>query len=278
MLLPADQRRALGAFLRARREVLTPAAAGLAVAGRRRTPGLRREEVAQLSGLSTTWLTWAEQGRDIALSEAALSRLAGALRLSSAERSYLFELTRRRDPAPPRSDTSAHATDFDAAVAAMSVPAYVLGPLWDALAWNTDAFHLFRPWLGSGEANLLRFVFLDLNARQFVHDWPDRARRLIAEFRADTAHRPDDPLCHALVQDLAAKSTVFARLWAEQGVLFREGGERRFNHPDQGPLVFSQVTLLPAADPEYKIVMLIPERTNVDVPSAIGPTFKPRQD
>src|SRR5487761_796992 len=93
-----EQRRELGEFIRARREKLVPSAVGLAVGGRRRTPGLRREEVAQLCGLSTTWYTWIEQARDVSVSPPALARLANALRLSRAERAYLFELARKRDP------------------------------------------------------------------------------------------------------------------------------------------------------------------------------------
>ena len=270
MLIPADQREALGAFLRARREGLSPAAAGIASGSRRRTPGLRREEVAQLSGVSTTWLTWAEQGRDIALSEMALSRLAGALHLTSAERAYLFELTRKRDPEPAKNPGSGGMPELHAAVRAMAVPAYLLDPLWSVVARNAEAARLLRPWLESREPNLLRFVFLDPAARRFVHDWPDRARRLIAEFRADTAQQPHEPARHKLVEDLSARSPDFASLWAEQSVLFREGGLRRFEHPDQGLLVFTQVTLLPAADPGYKLVMLMPATAHDRSDAAIG--------
>src|SRR5580704_8181196 len=95
-----ERRRELGDFVRARRERLPPAASGLSAPARRRTPGLRREEVAQLAGLSTTWYTWIEQGRDVSMSPVALARLAAALRLGRAERAYLFELAGKRDPQP----------------------------------------------------------------------------------------------------------------------------------------------------------------------------------
>src|SRR5690348_11309019 len=155
MLLAPDQRRQLASFLRTHREALTPEGAGQ---GRRRTPGLRREEVAQLCGLSTTWYTWVEQGRDIALSAAALARLADALCLTAAERAYLFELTRRRDPAPPVS-ASAHAPappELVAALHGMTAPAYLLDRLWHARGWNEAAGRLFAPWFTSGETCLLR--------------------------------------------------------------------------------------------------------------------------
>lgn len=263
MLLPADQRRLLGAFLRRHREALTPEAAGLPTnpRGRRCTPGLRREEVAQLSGLSTTWYSWVEQGRDIALSAAALARLAEALRLTAAERAYLFELARRRDPSPPAAAVAPPAAappGLVAALRATAAPAYLLDRLWHARAWNDAAGHLFAPWLGSGEACLLRYVFLHPTARDFICDWEDRAQRLLAEFRADTAHTPEDPAMRELVRDLLQRSPSFVRFWNTHAVLAREGGLRMFNHPRDGVLRYEQVTLIPAAQADHKLVMLLP--------------------
>jgi transcriptional regulator with XRE-family HTH domain len=260
MLPTEDQRRQLAAFLRAHREALTSEAAPRA--SRRRTPGLRREEVAQLCGLSTTWYTWLEQGRDIALSATALARLADALRLTAAERAYLFELTRRRDPAPPAPGTPPDTAPpaLAAALHATTVPAYLLDRLWNARAWNQAAGHLFAPWFDSGEANLLRFVFLDAAARSFIPDWENRGRRLLAEFRADTAHNQDDPAIHTLQRDLHASSTDFARFWNDHAVLSREGGTRVFSHKPGSTLSYAQVTLVPAAHPDHKFVMLLPVR------------------
>lgn len=252
MCLPPDQRRLLGAFLRARREALP------ANTGRRRTPGLRREEVAQLAGLSTTWYTWAEQGRDIALSPAALSRLAGALRLTPAERAYLFELARRRDPAPHPAPADAVPPSLVAVVDATIAPAYLLDRLWHARAWNAAAARLFSPWFESGETCLLRYVFLDPGAPAFIGEWEDRARRLIAEFRADTAHDPADPAMRALLRGLMEESEGFVRFWNNHAVLGRTGGVRTFNHPADGVLRYEQVTLTPVAHPDNKLVILLP--------------------
>lgn len=274
MVLPADQRRLLGAFLRTRREALNPAAAGLPdIGGRRRTPGLRREEVAQLCGISTTWYTWVEQGRDIALSALSLARLADTLRLTAAERAYLFELTRRRDPTPPQMDSEPAAAPAEllAALRGITVPAYLLDRLWRARGWNQAAGRLFALWLSSGEACLLRYVFLDPSARTFLTDWENRARRLVAEFRADTVHDPDDTAMRELVRDLQRESVEFTRFWNSHAVLAREGGERRFTHPQDGALVFDQVTLIPAAHPDHKLVMLLPWNSSlVSGPSADG--------
>ena len=264
MLLPADQRRMLGAFLRARREALTPAcvAAEAVFPGRRRTPGLRREEVAQLCGMSSTWYSWIEQGRDISLSAVALARLSDALRLTAAERAYLFELSRRRDPSPalvePRDGMIP--AELRAVLQATAAPAYLMDRCWHALAWNDAAGHLFSPWLGSSETCLLRYVFLDPGARDFIFDWEDRARRVIAEFRADTARVPDDPAMKALVEELLRDSSAFSRLWEGHAVLTREGGTRLFRHPEDGLLRYEQITLVPAPFPEHRIVMLLPSQ------------------
>lgn len=255
--LSEEQRRRLGAFLRRHREATVPA---LAPQARRRTPGLRREEVALMSGLSTTWYTWAEQGRDIALSDLALDRIARTLKLTAAERGYLFELARRRDPNPVEPSASAATTtpELLATLATISCPAYLLDPLWRLRGANPPAEHLFSPWLTSGEACLLRYVFLAEDARTFICDWEDRARRLLAEFRADTSHASDIAGMEALVGDLRETSADFRRLWGEQAVLAREGGRRDFRHPADGHLAFEQVTLVPAAHPDHKLVLLLP--------------------
>lgn len=262
MTLPTDQRRLLGAFLRAHREALPPAAIGQppGAHARRRTPGLRREEVAQISGLSTTWYTWIEQGRDIALSAAALARLADALRLNPAERAYLFELTRRGDPAAPtvaRMPVVAP-VELMETLRLLSAPAYFLDRHWHAVGWNDAGGRLFAPWLESGELCLLRFVFLHKAARGFIQDWEQRARRLAAEFRADTGHNPDDPAMADLVRELHRGSAEFTKFWNDHAVLGREGGARFFDHPDDGRLRYEQVIFIPATHPDHKLVVLLP--------------------
>lgn len=258
MVPSIEQRRLLGAFLRTHRERLTPAEAGIqGGSARRRTPGLRREEAAHLCGMSPTWYTWVEQGRDVSVSPQALARIADALHLTAAERAYLFELSRKRDPdaatgpAPGRPPAA-----LLSALETMTAPAYILGRLWRACGWNEPAARLFTGWLGGPEPNLLRYMFLDATARDFICDWENRARRLLAEFRADTARRTDDGDLSALVRDLQQASPLFARLWDDYGVLEREGGMRSFNHPLDGLLRYEQLTLVPAGRSDFKLVML----------------------
>ncbi|WBS01682.1 helix-turn-helix domain-containing protein [Pseudoduganella sp. SL102] len=251
-----DPRHLLGTFIRAHRERLPPPAKAF---GRRRTPGLRREELADAAGVSVTWITWLEQGRDVAASAAALARLADALRLTSAERASMFDLAQKRDPAP----ATAHA-DLPGSLltlpSLMTVPAYLLDRTWTARAWNAPAAGLFSGWLDDGTAdrNLMRFVFLSPLAQDLIADWPERSRRLVAEFRADYSRCPHDAAFLELIDELSMKSELFARHWKEQAVLHREGGQRVFHHPARGVLRFLQTTLLVAAQQECKLVCLEP--------------------
>ena len=261
MTSPERRRKALGEFLRTHRARLTPASVGLA-AGRRRTPGLRREEVAQLCGLSATWVTWLEQGRDVAASPQALAGLAQALRLTPAERGYLFELAGKRDPAdpePPGADGMDAPPALADAVAAIAVPAYVLDRTWTARAWNRAAAQLFVGWLDrSPDKNLLRYIFLSKTARRVLPDWELRARRVLAEFRADSSRHLDDPLLAALVDGLRRASPLFARAWAEHDVVERAGGARSFDHPRRGRLFYEQLSFTLASRPDFTLVMLMP--------------------
>ena len=255
---PQDQRRLLGAFLRTHRERLSPQAAGLPQGARRRTPGLRREEAAQLSGVSATWYTWLEQGRDVAASPEALGRVARALQLSRAERAYLFNLAGRRDPTAADADAPEAPAGLAEAVARFDGPAYGLDRCWSAACWNRAAERLFAGWLGGAERNLLRYLFRVPEARRLVVGWEDRARRVVAEFRAGFSRSLNDPQMRRLVAELRAGDPEFARLWDEQAVLGREGGLRRFDHPQDGVLAFEQFTFQPAERPDWKLVLLAP--------------------
>ncbi len=251
-----DQRRLLGDFVRAHRERLRPDGP----TGRRRTPGLRREELAQKAAISATWCAWIEQGRDVQVSPHALSRLAGALALSRAERTYLFELAGRRDP-----DVAAPEVTQDCPGALVAMvhstphPAYGLDRLWNACCWNGAAARLFEGWLDDGrQRNLLRFIFLDPSARTLIPGWRERARRVLSEFRADYSRGFNDPRVRALVDGLCRESADFADAWEAQTVMEREGGIRTFNHSLDGPLRFEQHTFNPSERPDYKLVVLTP--------------------
>jgi len=253
-----EQRRAFGDFVRAQRERVAPAAIGLPSGKRRRTPGLRREEVAQLCGLSTTWFTWIEQGRDVSISAGALARLAVALRLDRAERAYLFDLAGKRDPEHGRAETGNVSAALATCVEAVAAPAYLLDGLWNMCCWNAPAEHLFAGWLDTpGEHNLLRFTFTHPAAPSLICDWEVRARRLAGEFRAASSGHLDDPKLRAFVAALRQDSEKFAQFWDQHGVLGREGGERTFNHPSNGFLRYEQVTFDVSNRPDLKMTVLV---------------------
>ncbi|HEY1613947.1 MAG TPA: helix-turn-helix transcriptional regulator [Rhizomicrobium sp.] len=261
----SEQRRALGDFVRAQRERTAPESLGLPPGSRRRTPGLRREELAQLCGLSTTWFTWIEQGRDVSVSPSALARLASSLRLGRAERAYLFDIAGKRDPDQAADDADALiAPAVLACVETIRSPAYILDRTWTARSWNAKARHLFAGWLdapGEHRYNLLRFIFLTPSARTLICDWEARARRVAAEFRAAYSAHFNDPILHALIAELREGSREFAQFWEQHGVLGREGGERTFNHPRDGFVRYEQVTFDLASQSDVKLTLLVaPEK------------------
>lgn len=251
---------ALGDFLRSARARLSPADVGLPSGARRRTPGLRREEVAQLCGISTTWYTWIEQGRDIAVSPAVWARLAEALHLSRAERHYLFELAEVADPDGQRMPADPLPQGLAQCVDAIATPAYILDRCWNVLASNAAFVHLFGGWPADADtdANLLHYIFLDGRARQRVVDWESRASRVAAEFRADAGAHMDEPDVQALLARLQQESPVFAYWWTRHAVVEREGGARAFRLDDGALRQYLQFTFRLATRPDCKLVMLLP--------------------
>ncbi|GGC68700.1 helix-turn-helix transcriptional regulator [Undibacterium terreum] len=250
----------LGKFIRTHRERVRPEEAGLRSTGRRRTPGLRREELAQLCDVSPTWITWLEQGRPVTASIETLAAMADALRLTGAERHYLFSLAGKLDPAAEPE----HISGVDAVLASLAhiqTPAYVLDRQWDALAWNEAAQDLFVGWLDQASAtapNLLSYTFLSPKARKLIFDWEHRAKRLVAEFRADCGRHVDDSAVQPLIADLCRRSKEFAAYWRDYDVTMREGGVRQFRHPQHGLLSYEQTTLYAAVRGDLKLVMLLP--------------------
>ena len=255
------RQRALGEFLRKHRETVHPAGEGRPGARRRRTSGLRREEVAQLARISPTWYTRLEQGQEVRPSGAALGRIADVLQLASAERAYLFEVTQRVDPRDASSSlVSTPATKaIESCVLAISFPALVVDKYWTLLSWNTAFADLFAIWLESSERNVLRYMFLDPGVRTLMNDWEFRARRLVAHFRVEYGKYIDDPKMFDLVQGLREASDHFRQYWEEQQVLTWEGNEKTFNHPQRGWLTFFQVTFLAAPDPTLKLIIFQPK-------------------
>ncbi|MEZ2720236.1 helix-turn-helix transcriptional regulator [Paenalcaligenes hominis] len=253
------RRKTLGNFLREARAHVQPQDWGLPTGTRRRTPGLRREEVAQLCAISVTWYTWIEQGRDVSISPTVCARLAKTLKLSRAERHYLFELAECTDPEAGRAELKPLPQGLSDCVDHIVAPAYILDRSWNVLARNSALLELFDGWPdNSSMPNLLRYIFTDPAARDLVMDWDRRAQRVVAEFRADVGAHVDEPELRAVVAELQEQSQVFAQWWGRQLVTEREGGVREFNHPVHGVRVYQQFTFRLAVRSDCKLVMLLP--------------------
>jgi transcriptional regulator with XRE-family HTH domain len=252
----SEARRELGAFLTLRRRSVDPHSLGLPLGGNRRTPGLRREEVALLAGVSHTWYTWLEQGRDIRPSRSVLDALARTLRLSPAEHEYALRLAGHGSaPAPGGPGMPAHLQRLLDALSPS--PAYVITASWSIVGWNA-AYERFYPGVAAapaGSRNLLELVFTDPAVRQLLGDWPTDSRRFLAQFRAEVGPRLADPDVIDLVERLRAASPEFRAGWASHGVDRFSAGERRFEHPVVGTLLLEHHQLTPADAPGLHVVV-----------------------
>lgn len=245
----------MGAFVRQRRESLAPEGNDR----RRRTPGLRREELAARAAISSTWVTWIEQGRATRPSADTVSRLAKGLALSPAERDYLFELAGRRDPNGRAPDPGVHAPAAIAALLdALAWPAYALDPAWNVCCANAPARALFTGLFDDDRPNLLVYAFAHASARRLMPDWESRVRRLLAEFRRDYGRTMRDPQVRYTVEWLRENSPSFLECWEGQAVLAREGGARSFRSPDGQVTEYVQHTLADVERPDFRIVFLKP--------------------
>ncbi|MEV5569806.1 helix-turn-helix transcriptional regulator [Spirillospora sp. NPDC052269] len=244
----------LGAFLRSRRARLTPQDVALPDTGRhRRVPGLRREELAQLAGVSVAYLTRLEQGHGPNVSAEVLNSLARALRLNENEHAHLRRLARNRRNAgavPSRQQVREPLRQLLAAMDA--VPAYVTGRFLDLLAWNPMATALFGDWelLAPDDRNLARLVFLSDDHRKLFTGWDALATDTVGALRLDAGCFPDHPRLSALVEELSAESAEFRALWARHDVKENGHGTRRLHHPVAGELLLAFESFRLADDPD----------------------------
>jgi transcriptional regulator with XRE-family HTH domain len=228
----------LGDYLKDRRAKLDPAAFGYSPT-RRRTPGLRREEVAQRASVSATWYTWLEQGRGGAPSADVLNRIARALMLTDVEREHLFLLGLGRPPearyqAPegitPRLQRLLDTLDYS--------PAFIRTATWDVIAWNKAAAAVLTDYgtLAEGQRNVLRLMFRDSRVRAAQSDWQSVARYVVASFRADVARAGATRNVQSLVDELCATSPEFAAMWRDNDVQSHGDGVKVLRHPVAGKL------------------------------------------
>ncbi|WP_210577028.1 helix-turn-helix domain-containing protein [Streptomyces sp. GESEQ-4] len=239
-----DQRAELSEFLRTRRARLKPEDVGLPDFGRhRRVPGLRREELAQLAGVSVAYYTRLEQGNGRNVSAEVLDAIARALRLSDAEHAHLTHLAK---PKQNKKKQTARTEQVRPALAQLldsidGVPAYITGRRSDILAWNRMAAAVFGDWaeLPVQERNWARLVFLRPEYRDLFMEWDQKAFDIVAYLRMDAGCHPDDPRLSALVGELSVKSEEFRRLWATHDVKEKSYGVKRLRHPLVGELTLN---------------------------------------
>ncbi|MFB9907515.1 helix-turn-helix transcriptional regulator [Allokutzneria oryzae] len=250
----------LGEFLRARRARISPAEAGLTdYGGRRRVPGLRREELARLAGVSVPYYTRLEQGRDRNASDSVLDSLARVLRLDADERAHLHRLARRtRSAEPERLRPSVQLM----IKSIKDVPALVMGRRTDVLAWNRLAHALLAPHLDFAAphtVNLARLVFLDRRTRRLYVDHDRKMRDAVAHLRMVTGVYPDDPGLGALIDELTALSPEFVTLWSQHPVRNCAFNAREYDHPVVGRLTLTDELMLLPDDEGQRVVMYTAE-------------------
>lgn len=245
-------------FLRSRRARVTPEEVGLPnLPGTRRVPGLRREEVAQLAGVSVDYYVRLERGKNVNVSESVLDALARALLLNETERTYLYTVakpTRRTRPMPPQRVRQG----LRLALESMSdIPVMLLGRRMDVLATNLLARALYKDFDAAPphERNIARYMFLDPAAREVYVDWADGARNAVAGLQFYAGQHPHDPELAKLVGELSVRDADFRRWWADHDV-FRHGhGTKRLHHPVVGELTVFYESLIPRDDPDMMIAM-----------------------
>jgi transcriptional regulator with XRE-family HTH domain len=267
----AGDPRALGELLRSRRERLAPADVGLPPGNRRRTAGLRREEVAQLASLSVTYYTFLEQGRQARPSEQVLDALAAALRMTPAERRYLLSLAHGRDAAAAGGAAGAAAAPEQVSPGVADLvrrlepsPTLVKGRCWDVLAANPAARELFGDWSGTpGMRNLVRWMFTSDAAREIYLEWEPEARAMLGRFRLTAARHPGDPRVARLVEELRRDSPQVRDWWPAHDVSPIGGeGVKKLRHPRLGPVEYSHVILQVADNPDQVLVTYSPAEGN----------------
>jgi transcriptional regulator with XRE-family HTH domain len=234
-----------------------PEDVGLPSGGRRRTPGLRREEVAQLAGVGATWYTWLEQARDVRASFDVLESLARALRLSPAERGHLILLGRGEQGPACRPPAERASPALKRLVENLGPsPAYVLGRRWDYLAWNPACRVVFswEPGRDPSTRNHIWQTFMDPARRELMPDWERGARHLVAKFRADSARHIGDPAFERLISSLRAGSPEFRTWWERHEVAGAAAGRKELLHPIAGRLVFEHAAFRPEGSDQRLIL------------------------
>jgi hypothetical protein len=260
---PLGQQRA--EFLRSCRARLNPCDVGLPEPQRKRTAGLRREDVAALSGVSVAWYTWLEQGREMRVSDDVLERISHTFRLTEDERVYLFSLVQQRAPRVQHDPALTLPPEVDRLVKGTPMPAIAMNLRWDVLTWNEFNTQVFRDYslLEPGERNLIEILFTQPSYHKASEDSAHMLRRILAKLRVDYSTFGKDPKFEALIQKLDRISPQFHSMWRTPDINVGSYGVHRFNHAKFGELAFEHVSCMPDGHPTIRVVICLPsdERT-----------------
>ncbi|GHO50447.1 helix-turn-helix transcriptional regulator [Ktedonospora formicarum] len=256
--LEHDRRKELADFLRTRRARLLPEEIGLPRRPKRRTPGLRREEVAELIDVSVTWYTWLEQGRDIRPSAKVVESLARVLQLTKDEQTHLFQLADQ--PLPSSLERSKVRPAFQNLLSTLEpAPAHLRDAHWNVLAWNR-AESLLDDWANYplAERNVVWHHFAHPRLRSLMVNWEEEARTLLALFRMESIQHLDDPWLKSMIEHLQQVSEEFRQWWSFHEVQHQRERPIIFSHPKAGKLVLQPITMIFAYDQQLSLRVLLP--------------------
>lgn len=262
--MPSNRHKELADFLKSRRLRLTPHAAGLpASSAKRRIQGLRREEVAALSGVSLAWYTYLEQGRPIHVSEQVLESLVRALQMDNDERSYLFALASQlliKEPAPLQEKNVSPSLQYMLDIL-HACPAYIVGNGWEIVAWNRMACEVFGDYslMDRNGRNLIWRMFADPDHRLLFRDWESAAKRLLAQFRNYYGKNIENMRYTELVEKLQQASPEFREWWQNHEVFGIPLGKKELQHPAAGLLTLEYNSFLVAEDPDLMLTVFTPD-------------------
>jgi transcriptional regulator with XRE-family HTH domain len=268
----------LGTYLKDRRARLDPAAFGFSLT-RRRTPGLRREEVAQRANVSATWYTWLEQGRGGAPSADVLDRIARAMMLTDVEREHLFLLGLGRPPEARYREPEGITPRLQRLLDTLEhSPAFIRTATWDVIAWNKAAAVVLTDYstLPQGERNVLRMIFHDSRVRAAQSNWQSVARYVVASFRADVARAGAARNVQSLVDELCATSPEFAAMWRDNDVQGHGDGMKVLHHPIAGKLSMEFSSFAVDGRPDLTLVVYNPA-TDTDA-DKVRALLKPKRN
>jgi transcriptional regulator with XRE-family HTH domain len=258
--MPVTDENSLGTYLKDRRAKLDPATFGLPLR-RRRTPGLRREEVAQRANVSSTWYTWLEQGRGGAPSADVLDRLARALMLTNVEREHLFLLGLGRTPEVRYQETGGITPRLQRVLDSLEFsPAIVKTATWDVVAWNRAAEAVLTDYgaIPAGQRNILRLMFSNPGVRAAQPDWESVARFVVAAFRADAARAGASENIKALVDELCRLSPEFEKMWRDNDVRAHGEGTKQIQHQKAGLIAMEFSAFAVDGRPDLGVVIYNP--------------------